>query len=224
MNDNLIIKHIKINLVIYVTVCAIFLINMGLNSFLKANSVEGETLTHWMIRDIGTLLIALMVGKSLTAKIHFPYLWKRQEDISMKKQVVNLIAIGTLLSILTFINNRFFTDSTISWISSVSNIKEVLLISLKAGIQEEILFRLFIFSLVTFLASKKIHSQKYAIIIGAIISSFLFGLIHLPYIVYPTLAGLVLSFVYYKNGLVPVIIIHSLVNIFHLTLFLMFPY
>lgn len=214
INKNKINNCIEIISILLVILVA----NISLSSYFKTLSIEGDSLIQRTSRDFVSLIIAFLAGKHMVRKIDFPLWIKTKKNV--KTQIINIVLTTCILSIGTYINNRFFTDiTTIDWINQVSSMKDIVFISLRAGIQEEILFRLFGFTFITFIVNKQIKSKKSSIIAGAIISSLFFSLIHMPYIIYPFLIGLVLAYQYYNNGLVAVIVIHSIVNIFHLTMF-----
>jgi membrane protease YdiL (CAAX protease family) len=99
--------------------------------------------------------------------------------------------------------------STIPWLS-FSNLKEPILLALRAGIHEEIVYRLFIFTLATYLVSTIIESKRKSVIIGMVLSSIVFGLLHGFYFAY--LSGAILAYIFYKNGLISAIVVHFLAD------------
>lgn len=219
MNENATVIRVKKNMEIFMVALILLLLNLGLKSYFESFSVEGDTLVQRTVRDLITLVIAMVAGRYLTKKLDLPLWWRRIESISLRKQIFNLTVIGLILSVTTYLSNYFFSGTIEgSWVSYSINEKEILLISLRAGIQEEILFRLFTFSFITFLLNKKMDSKK-SMIIGALMSSVLFGLMHYPNFSYPFFIGLIFVYLYCYNGLAPVIIMHIFINLFHLSLY-----
>ncbi|WP_330623498.1 CPBP family intramembrane glutamic endopeptidase [Acetoanaerobium pronyense] len=106
----------------------------------------------------------------------------------------------------------------VSWLN-FSSFNEIFLLSLRAGLHEEIIFRLFVFSMFTYLISKNINSKEKAIFGGIVLSSLLFSLMHGGLNIVAFVFGAVLAYIFYNNGLIPAIIIHFLANLIPWTLF-----
>lgn len=187
----------------------IMLIDIGLSSFFQVNL--GEEIIPKIFVDVVIIILAGSVGKHFASKAKLPLWWRRYSDISLKRQlfILSILGLAVIISnILIYYYNLNFV-AAISWLN-FSNLKEPILLSLRASIQEEILFRLFIFTFVTYLMGKVIDSHKKSVIIGILLSAFIFGLMHRFYFAY--MSGVILAYVFYKNGLIPAIMIHFLAD------------
>lgn len=194
---------------IFVISIIIALINIGLSSFVQVKLEE--QIIQKIFVDVVIIILTGFIGKYFVSKVNFPLWWHRNSSISFKRQLFILAILGIAIiipNILIYYFNQNFV-STISWLK-FSNLKEPILLSLRAGIQEEILFRLFMFTTATYLANKVIDSQKKSVVIGMILSTLIFGVMHGFYFAY--ISGVLLVYVFYKNGLIPSIIIHFLAN------------
>lgn len=196
---------------ILVIAFSIAIINIGLVSFIQDKLNEG--IFEKILADIIIIVIVGFIGKHFASKVGFPLWWYRNMSVSFKKQFFVLIMLGLVIiipnTLIYYFNQNYV--STVSWLN-FSNFKEIVLLSLRAGLYEEILFRLFVFTLVTCLVTKVIKSKQKSIIMGIIISSFIFGLIHGGVNIQASIFGGTLAYIYYKNGLVPAIIIHFLAD------------
>ncbi|AKL95045.1 abortive infection protein [Clostridium aceticum] len=195
------------NLDIILVALSISIINIGLTSFTQDKL--NENVVGKLLTDAVIIIITGFIGKYFISKVGFPLWWNRDTSISLAKQLFVLIALGLLIiipnTLMYYLNQDLV--ATVPWID-FANFKEIVLVSLRAGLHEEILFRLFVFTTVTYLANKEIDSQKKSMILGMIISSLLFGLMHGGMNIFVIAYGVILAYVYYKNGLIPAIIIH----------------
>ena len=189
----------------------ISILDIGLAQYFQ--DILHEELFGKIFTDLLLVITAWIVGKRYIAKAGFPLWWKRNNSISILKQLLFMSMLGLAIIIpntLIYYANQNLTDVT-PWLN-FSSLKDVIFLALRAGLQEEILFRLFIFPTTVYLAGRVITSEKSKMLIGVLITSLIFGLMHggvnIPAIVF----GAILAYTYYKNGLVPVIIIHFLAN------------
>ena len=81
-------------------------------------------------------------------------------------------------------------------------------LSLRAALTEEIVFRLFLFLLATWVIERFIHSQKRSMIVGAVASAFMFALMHGSGFAVAFPLGLALVYIYHRGGLLPAMIVH----------------
>ena len=98
-------------------------------------------------------------------------------------------------------------------------IKELIsiLISLRAGLNEEISFRLFLFPFLVWFLIHFTDSQKVIIGASALITAFIHGLMHPGFFV-AFLMSLVLIYIYYKKGIFSAIFFHFIIDAIPFTL------
>ncbi|MEX0932199.1 MAG: CPBP family intramembrane glutamic endopeptidase [Candidatus Saccharimonadales bacterium] len=116
-----------------------------------------------------------------------------------------LLAAEHLLPSINFDQpqENFFLDASGNWEISLAVIALVVV----APIFEEVIFRGLLLPALT---------KRFNLFIGVVVSSLLFGLVHLqiPVIVVTSVMGLLLAWLYYRSGsLWPAILFHSLKNI-----------
>lgn len=168
--------------------------------------------------DILIVLITGYLGKYMAAKNGFPLWWKQDKEISLIKRLVILFILGMVVIVsnsLTYYHNDNII-MVIPWLN-FSSLKEPIYISLRAGLQEEVIYRLFIFTLSAFILKKFVSSERVPIIVGIIVSAVLFGVFHTGFY-FAFIIGLILGYIYYSFGLIPVILIHFLADAIPFTL------
>lgn len=187
------------------------LINMSLSSFIELNL--GTSLTNQMFYDIFLIILTGGLGLILAPKVSFPLWWKRDDKKPLVKQLIILVILSLTIIIPNTIIYYFSQDviTTISWLN-FSNLKEPVSLAVRAGIQEEIIYRLFLFSLITYIALKITNSEKKSVALGIILSSLFFGIMHGGFY-FAFICGGLLAYIFYKNGLIPAIIVHFLADV-----------
>ncbi len=89
------------------------------------------------------------------------------------------------------------------------DLTQAFFLSLRAGITEEVVFRLFLLSLSAWITLRIFHNRRGAIGVGVLVSSLLFGLIH-PGFILAFLMGLAMAYIYLEAGLLPAMLVHFL--------------
>lgn len=201
---------------IFKITAGIILINLLLGTYTQAKL--NEPLFQKLFSDAVLITITGLIGISLAKKIELPLWWNRDNEKSLSKQLAIIILLG-LAIILPNTLNYYYNQhlaTTVSWLN-FSKLHEPILVSLRAGLFEEVLYRLFGFTLITYIISKLVSSKKQSIIIGIFLSAVLFGLLHQGFI-FAFYCGVILAYVYYKNGLLPAILIHFIADAIPFTL------
>ncbi|MDQ7795029.1 MAG: CPBP family intramembrane glutamic endopeptidase [bacterium] len=99
------------------------------------------------------------------------------------------------------------------WRGVLSSPTTALLVSLRAGINEEILFRLLLGTGVFWVMSHFITVRSRLVWASAAVSGALFCMALHPYNVLAALAGTWLGFVYLEEGLIPAVFLHFLIDV-----------
>ncbi|MDF2545982.1 MAG: abortive infection protein [Anaerosolibacter sp.] len=152
--------------------------------------------------EIMVISITIILGIQVSNKLEIA-IWKKSSDTK------RTIVIGALC---TFVNMSIYfisRDQVLQWMPFMETLTPVdaIALSVRAAIQEEIVYRVFLMPLfVLILRSFKIDTNR-IVAIGAILSSIFFGLNH-PGFFIAFSYGLVLCYVYYKDGLLPAMIVH----------------
>ncbi|QUH26208.1 CPBP family intramembrane glutamic endopeptidase [Serpentinicella alkaliphila] len=188
-------------------------INFALSSFFIEKLKQ--PIYQNILSDGIIILLAGFLGMHLALKHNLPLWWRRIKDISLFKQFISITSLGLIMIISNSIIYYYHLSVNENSIASIpwlqfSNMKEIILLSLRAGITEEIVFRLFIFTFAVSTVRKIIHRDDFSIVIGIIISALSFVLLHGGFNIVIFIYGIILAYIYLKNGLVPAIIVHFL--------------
>lgn len=197
--------------IVFVAV-TVTMINIGLASLITDRL--NEVLFEKVITDILVILVAGFSGKFIAFKVGLPLWWYRNKSESLTRQLGIIALLGLFViipnSLIYYFNQEYI--STVPWLK-FSSLKEVVLLALRAGLYEEILFRLFVFSGVIFLIKKITDSSQKQLVLGIVISSLLFGFMHGGINIQASILGGILTYTYYKNGLIPTITIHFMADV-----------
>lgn len=177
--------------------------------------------------SVATALIAVaclyiffgIVGMWAASRLDLPVWWRSRDSEKFSKKAL-IIALGVVIVVLNMVVNvgsvvqmAGHPDVVESshWISITP--RTAVALSLHAAVTEEILFRLFFFS-AAWTASHFLRSKKDALITGAVISCFLFGLMDpgVPWFLFAFVLGFPMIYIYSRRGLIPVMVIHFLAD------------
>ncbi len=162
--------------------------------------------------DFSVLVLLGLISLKLIKHAKTPFLLNDSNTNGQSRKSRLLIILMSIMIILINTVVWYFSYEQylhIPWINSLTPVNAIL-ISLKAGIQEEILFRLFLFSLLIFLLRKVFRSEKIVLLTSTIISALLFAVLLHSGSLISLIAGMVLAYIYFKEGLLPAMAIHFL--------------
>lgn len=202
---------IKVRDVFLISIVAVLVVAADtslMHILLHSNPQASDTMI--LIVDFTSVLLLGSAGLCLAPSVECPIWWRAKDfSISRRQDIVILllctfVVVGnTGYNILVFPNQ---TGQDESWFSSLV-LETAIAISFRAALNEEIIFRLFLFPLVSLIAKRVVHIKK-ALIVGALVSSFLFWAIHGFGVIWAFLSGLVLVYIFRWRGLFPVMIVH----------------
>lgn len=169
-------------------------------------------LTPLFVNDVLLYLAAGVVGLYCASRLGSPHWWRPGTDSDSQAQQTLLTL---LLGVAVVAANTFITvvyrDQAVQaapWITLLTP-RTALALSFRAALTEEIFFRLFLFPLIAVILLYFLHSKEISLIIGAFVSSLVFGLLHLPSGFFLAFfVGLALVYIYYQRGLVPAMVVH----------------
>lgn len=164
--------------------------------------------------DFGVVLAAGLAGLFLAPRVGSP-VWWRPGDGSPASRRATLITV--LLSLLVVAYNTLsvviyaviYPDQMAAgapWIIALTPGRAIAL-AFRAALNEETVFRLFLFPLVGRGVGHFLRSQRASLIIGALVSALAFGLIH-PGFWSAFLIGLAFVYIYHQRGLLPAMVVH----------------
>ncbi len=196
----------------------------------------GNALIYGLFIGVG-LLLATRSG--LSAPILLSWITKKPEHEGFKSALKAAITVGIVLpvfNLLMIVTTRFLESKTVDFgffpgSTGIAPRWHLFLGGIGAGITEEILFRLFLFSLFFWLGSRvvplqKPHSKAIVFWIANILSALIFGLYHLSTarldvpmsvirsIGLNSMGGLAFGWLYRNKGLESAMISHATADIF----------
>ncbi|VUT25280.1 MAG: CAAX amino terminal protease self- immunity [Candidatus Methanolliviera sp. GoM_oil] len=168
--------------------------------------------------DFLFVFLSCFFGLTVASWINLPKLWVKENLIDPEKFVVYIVLLLFIagLNFLSYYSNPGIIKDVLKDMPFLRELSKLgssgaLALSLRAGVNEEILFRLFGISLVTFLLTKIKVKREGSLVVAIVISSIFFGLIH-PSFPHYFFFGLLFGFLYIQYGLVPVMIFHFLAD------------
>ncbi len=154
-------------------------------------------------------------------------------NFEVKKKLIRVLIFGVVAGILIGIINTIVlkqsvdSDNLPDWLYHFNSVYDTYILSARAAFMEEIIFRLFLFSGISwgalFFLKRiiKIENQRVllvSIITGIIASSLLFGLMHGSGFLYSSVIGIILCGIFVKGGLESTIIAHFIGNFMSFTI------
>jgi len=206
-----------------IIMCGIGFIVVLLNIELTEVLFYDKSLLQQSLNDFFIVLITGLIGYNLSDKVKLPKWWHdKNNDFKKSAIIIGIIGLiivagNTLINILMFTSYREELLERESWIALLTPLTSIL-VSLRAAIMEEIIFRFFMITTITWALKFFISSERSNLTIAIILSSIIFGLIHSTFLV-PLAFGLLLSYTYINYGLIPVLIIHFVANLIPFTLY-----
>lgn len=197
----------------------VILLNVGLSKVLFQN----QSIIQKSINDFFIVFITGLIGYNLADKVNLPKWWHdKNNDFKKSVFIVGIIGLiivagNILMNISMFTSYKEELLEMESWIASLTLLTSIL-VSLRAAITEEIVFRFFMITTIIWALKFFVSSERSNLTIAIILSSIMFGLIHSTFLV-PFAFGLLLSYTYINYGLIPVLIIHFVANLIPFTLY-----
>lgn len=190
---------------------------------------SGWPTTGVLVWDFGTVSVAGLAGLFLAPRVGCP-VWWRQGDRSPVSQRATLITI--VLSLFVVVYNIVTVvgyavayperrTALAPWSTTLTPGRAIAL-SFRAALNEETLFRLFLFPLVAWIAGRLVRSKRIALVVGALTSALILGLIH-PGFWSAFMIGLALVYIYHQRGLLPAMIVHFFTDAIPYTLVSLLP-
>lgn len=180
----------------------------GLLPVLRASLYRGASTRAILCIDFGIVLAASIVGWFLARRGSFPVWWREQETSAAPRQLV----LGLLLAVVVVVGNTliwFAARGRIAalapWVGLVTPPTAILL-ACRGALTENVVFRFFLFPLVSLAVIRGGCPQPATLVLGALVSSAAFALIH-PGLMVAFLAGLALVYLYCRYGLLAALVV-----------------
>jgi len=117
-----------------------------------------------------------------------------------------VVICNAVLNLVFYVAYRDQASQVSPWLILLTP-ETALALSFRAALNEQVVFRLFLFPLILLIIRYFTHSQKASLVIAGLASAGLVGFIH-PGFVQAFLIGLALIYIYYERGLLPAMITH----------------
>lgn len=158
-----------------------------------------------IIIELLIVIIAYVVG------YHYKGSFLEVKEIGIPQRSVVYIAISFILLNTFIFTNMYQGSLQTEWISRLTPIT-ALLVSIKAALTEEIIFRYCLFTIIITRLNKRFSKNK-SFVISSTISSILFSVILHGGSLVSFIGGMVLSFAYYKENIAVAMMIHFVADI-----------
>jgi membrane protease YdiL (CAAX protease family) len=168
--------------------------------------VYGETGFRLIAFDLIISFIAIFLGKKATSSAELPIWQVKYEGNMIRKQLLITFFLGAIIVVTNTLIWNNSNGDTVAW-ASFTSFFEPILISGRAALVEELFFRLLTFSFIVVIVRKISKSDIVSFIIGALLSSIIFGLYHQGFYL-AFIYGILLCYIYKNNGLIPAMVIH----------------
>lgn len=167
--------------------------------------ILGADFSMWLIFGVAGIYFASRVG--------FPFWWCPSTDSPRSQQtsfITVLFGVVVVVGDTLLVFYRIIWSPTLQWYASFT-LGTAIAFSLKNALYSEILFRLFLFSLIVWIGDR-LSSRKYSLILGAVVSAFLGSFQGLLFSAPSFLIGLLLVYIYYQRGLLPAVLVRFLAS------------
>jgi hypothetical protein len=164
--------------------------------------------------DFGIVLGAGLAGLFLAPRVGSPIWWRARDGSRASRRTtmitvllgVFVVAYNTLSVVIYAVIYADQMTAGAPWITALTPGRAIAL-ALRAALNEEIVFRLFLFPLVAWGVGYFLRCRRASLLIGASVSALAFGLIH-PGFWSAFLIGLALVYIYHQRGLLPAMVVH----------------
>jgi hypothetical protein len=181
----------------------------------------GASAAQRAILDLIIMFVTGYLGYKFSRKSGLPLWWGRGEKGGTKRAYTIMVVVGLIVIILNSVINinmlithreQFLTMSP-AWVTYIAEGTpfKALLVSVRAALTEEIVFRLFLISIISGIMQWFTTSRANWLIASGILASMAFAFIHQPSLI-PLLFGFMLSYIYINHGLIPVFVVHFLAD------------
>ena len=161
--------------------------------------------------DFGVVLLSGLAGLFFARRVGLPYWWRPIDGSNdLVRRTYVPVLLGLSIVILNTANSLVNINEALQaapWITLLTP-EGVIALSFRAALNEEILFRFFIFTFVAWASMHFAHSRTISFVIGALVSSIAFGLIHGLGFIWAFFVGLALTYIFCQRGLLPAMIVH----------------
>ncbi len=176
---------------------------------------QQETAIIVFIWDFSVVLLAGLASLFLARRVGCPLWWlSHNNSLKLGRSTHITVALGLAVVIAnsTFNIAFYMVDpnqalQVAPWIVLL-NPERAIALSLRAALNEEMVFRLFLFLLVTWIVLYFKQSPKVSLALGGLVSSIAFGFIHGSGFIPAFLVGLALVYIYNQQGLLPAMTVH----------------
>lgn len=160
--------------------------------------------------DFGIVLLAGMAGFFFASRVGCPGWWRSGKSKPASRRVTLITLLVAVFVVagntLVCVASRNQLTELAPWLVSLTP-GTALALAFRAALTENIVFRLFLFPLVAWGVGHFIRSQRGSLVVGALASAFVYGLIH-PGFVAAFLGGLAVLYIYHQRGLLPAMAVH----------------
>ncbi|MBU7030488.1 MAG: hypothetical protein HXS48_26385 [Theionarchaea archaeon] len=203
-------RPVKVRDIVIVTAIALFVVALDVVMIFLYDQMV-TALVVVLAADFSICLIVGVAGIYFASRVGFPLWWSPSTDSPRSQQtsfITVLFGVTVVVGGMLLVFYRIIWSPMLQWYASFT-LGTAIAFSLKNALYSEILFRLFIFSLIVWIGDR-LSSRKYSLILGAIASAFLGSFQGLLFSAPLFLIGLLSVYIYYQRGLLPAVLVRFL--------------
>ena len=168
------------------------------------------SVTILFVYDFSVVLFAGLGGMFVASRVGCPFWWRPSNSASVSRRATYITVFLALVIVAgnTLMNLVYAHESAqlAPWLDLLTP-ETAAAISLRAALNEEIVFRFFLFPSLALVIRYLVHSQRASLVISALISAILVGITHAGFVL-AFLLAFPLVYIYYRRGLLPAIAVH----------------
>jgi len=174
------------------------------------------------VADFGIVLFAGIAGLFFAPRVGCPFWWRAGNGSPASRRVTWLTALLGLVVVasnavaLLVYRDQVARADVAPWLALLTPERAVAL-ALRAALNEEIFFRFFLFPGAAWVVEHFIPTRQAALLTGVLVSAIVYGVIH-PGFLMAFLVGCALSYIYYRLGLLPAMVVHFFTDAIPFTL------
>lgn len=189
-------------------VLTVLLLDVLLYNYFRAAGIYRNS--NFIPIDIILIVSAISLGSRYAQKMGFPA-WKPvYKDNENRRGLIVSVILGSFIVIINTLALTRSDAGNTTWLN-FTDCYQPFLLSHRAALTEEILYRFCIFTVVTGFVHNEIRSRNISIAAGIITSSFFFGLQHQGFY-FSFAIGAALCYIYKNNGLIFTMAVHFLAD------------
>jgi membrane protease YdiL (CAAX protease family) len=174
------------------------------------------------VSDFGIVLFAGIAGLFLAPRLGCPFWWRAgngspaSRRMTLLTALLGLVVVASNALALLVYRDQVAHANVAPWMALLTPARAVAL-AFRAALNEEIFFRLFLFPGTAWVVGHFIPTRQASLLTGVLVSAIVYGVMH-PGFLMAFLVGCAFSYIYYRLGLLPAMVVHFFTDAIPFTL------